>query len=148
MKDGGGGDAGARHGSRTSRTRRACARPSVTAGFDPDTRRIRSNLPGVVNRDPGETAEVGHVEGEEVADTVDMHCRCQAGVMHLDSGYSMRRQETTPFGVDGETVGKQRVVPLDEPGTPIRLVDRQAESASRRGRPGRDVPELSQDLRG
>ena len=54
----------------------------------------------VKNVDPGKAPEVVYIEGEDTHHPVNLHCRGEARIVHLQTGHGLRPHEAFPLFVD------------------------------------------------
>jgi hypothetical protein len=92
------------------------------------------------------SSEVGYVEGQEMAHAVDRHRRNQARVVSLFAADGEGGDKTFPFRIDGSAIGEKGKQRLEASEFACRLGNGQTKPVVRRG-PGRDHPELVEDLR-
>lgn len=75
-----------------------------------------------------EAPKIPDIDGQQPSDTMDIHARCQAGVMDLHAINVVRHNQGPPAVVDIPTVRQEIEISFDHACQPIRFGDAQTKA--------------------
>jgi hypothetical protein len=91
--------------------------------------------------------KVPHIDGQQLRDAVNVHARCQTGVVYLRASNLMRHKKPPPAVMHVAAVRQKLKITFDHAGNAIRFGGVQPETVLIQ-LAGGSVPELAKGLRG